>query len=58
LIYIKLNIYNIYIMNNLICECPLCKGFYFSLNFCKKIKNNITKIIKKDTKYIKYDNEN
>lgn len=45
-------------MDNLICECPLCKGFYFSLNFCKKIKNNITKIIKKDTKYIKYDNEN
>lgn len=35
-------------MNNLVCECPLCIGFFYSLNLCKKIKNSI----KKKEKYI------
>ena len=35
-------------MNNLVCECPLYIGFYYSVNFCKKIKNSISqKLIKK-----------
>ena len=50
--FITILVIILYIMNNLVCECPLCIGFYYSLNFCKKIKNSIKKNIVKKEKYI------
>ena len=30
-------------MEDLICDCILCKGVYYTKNFCKKILNKINK---------------
>ena len=40
-------------MEDLICDCPLCKGVYYTKNFCK----NILKKINKKEKY-KLKNQN